>query len=76
MKEHVTEIKPYLRDIIIDLQKSGTQKILLTNAINFIFSKDINEEQVMHAKGDNIEVMTYNNANEFLNHFFQNIKLV
>ena len=46
-----------------NFQKSGTCKILLAIAINFISSKDIDEEQVMHSKSDNIEVMTYHNAN-------------
>ena len=34
----------------------------------------------MHSKSDNIEVMTYDNANkvieEILNHFFQDTKLI
>ena len=32
-------MKPYLKDIIIDLQKSGTWKIQLTIAIKFIISR-------------------------------------
>ena len=38
----------------------------LAFAINFISSKDINEERTMHSKGDDIEVMTYDGANDFL----------
>ena len=38
-KECLNEIKPYLRDIIIDLQNSVTWKIQLTMAINFISSR-------------------------------------
>ena len=34
------EIKPYLKDIIIDLQSSDIWEIELTNAINFISSED------------------------------------
>ena len=48
--------------------------------INFISSKDTNKEQVMHSKSDNIEVMTYDNANEFIREtfdwFFQDTKLI
>ena len=53
-EEYPNKIKPYLRDIITDLQKSWTWKIYLTIAINFIFSKDTNEEQVMYSNGNNI----------------------
>ena len=54
VKEYLNKIKPYLRDIIIDLQKSGT-KIVLTIVINFMSSKDIDEEHVMNSKCDNRE---------------------
>ena len=40
-------IKPYLKDITNDHQKSDTCKIQLTITINFISSKDIDEERVM-----------------------------
>ena len=72
--------KPYLRDIIINLQKSDTWKIQLTIAINFISSKDDNEEYVIHLKNNNIEFMSYDNTNEvvmnFSSHFFQDTNLV
>ena len=41
-KEYLNKLKSYLKDIIIDLQISGTWKIQLTIAINFISSEDIN----------------------------------
>ena len=44
LKEHLDKIKPYLRDIIIDLQKPGQWKVQLTIAINFISSKDVDED--------------------------------
>ena len=59
MKKTVTETKPYLKDIIIDLQKSGTWKYLLAVAINFTSSKDSDEEQVLHSKSDDIELINY-----------------
>ena len=54
----INEVKPYLKDIITDLQKSGTWKIQLTIASNFNSYKDTDEEQVMYSESDNIEVMT------------------
>ena len=40
LDEYLNKIKPYLRNIIIDLESSDTWKIHLTIAINLIFSKD------------------------------------
>ena len=51
-------------DIIIDLQESDTWKIQLTIAINFISSKDVAEEGVMHSDSGNIKFKSYNDANE------------
>ena len=53
-----------MRDIIIDLQESDTWKIQLTIAINFISSKDVAEELVMHSDSGNIKCTSYNDANE------------
>ena len=58
VNEYLNEIKPYLKDIITDFQKSGTWKIQWTIAINFLSSKDLDEEQIMDSKTDNMEVMT------------------
>ena len=73
VKEYLVRIKPYLRDLIINLQKSGTWKIQLTIAINFISSKDIDEERLMHSKSYNIEFMSYDNANEVANELFESL---
>ena len=62
-KKYFNETKSYLKDIIINLQKSDSWKIQLTIAINFISSKNNDEEQVMHLKSDNIEVMIYDTEN-------------
>ena len=56
LEEYFTKIKPYLRNIIIDLQESDTCKIQLTIAIKFIFSKDVEEECIMHSKSSNTEL--------------------
>ena len=53
-----------MRDIIIDLQESDTWKIQLTTAINFISSKDVAEERVMHSDSGNMKFKSYNDANE------------
>ena len=60
-----------MRDIIINLQKFDALKIQLTIIINFISSKDDDEERVMHSKSNNIELMSHDNANEVINELFE-----
>ena len=74
LKEYLDKIKPYLRDIVINPQKSDTWKIHLTIAINFISSKDVDEECVMHSQSDNIEFMPYDNINEVVNKLFESLR--
>ena len=60
-----------MRNIIIDLQNSDTWKIQLTIAINFISSKDAEEERVIHSRSNNIKFISYNDANEVVDKLFQ-----
>ena len=53
VKKYLNEIKPYLRDVLINLQISGTWKVQLTIGINLISSNDVGKESVMHLKSDN-----------------------
>ena len=64
LDEYLNKIKPYLRDIITDLQKFDTWKIQLTIVIDFISSIDSEKECVMHSKSDNIKLTSYNDTNE------------
>ena len=50
-------------------------EIQLTIAINFIFSKDVDEEHAMHSKSNNIEVTPYDNANEMVDELFESLLL-
>ena len=70
VKEYLHKINSYLRDITINLQKFDTWKIQLTIAINFIYSKDVDVERVMHLIYDNKCYkcqMSYDNKNEVVN---------
>ena len=60
-----------MRNIIINLQKFDSWKIQVTIAIDFLSSKDDDEERVMHSESDNIECMSYDNANEVVNELFE-----
>ena len=60
------KIRPYLKDIINDLQKSHIWKIQLTVTITF-FSEGYNDEvPVMHSKSDNIKIMIIDEADEII----------
>ena len=74
VQEYLNKISPYLKDIINNLKKSGTRKIQLTIASNFISSKDDDEDRVMHSKGDNIEIMIDNEADEVIKQLFDSLK--
>ena len=39
--------------------------------MNFISSKDVNEECAMHSKKSNIEFTPYDNVNEVVNELFE-----
>ena len=47
-EEYLNKIRPYLKDIKNDLKLSDTWKIQLTIAVNFVSSKDTEEEHAMH----------------------------
>ena len=64
-----------MRDIIIDLQNSDTWKIQLTIAINFISSKDAEEECVRHSKSENIKLTSYNDVNKVVDELFDSLGL-
>ena len=76
LTEYLVKIKPYLKDIITDLQESDTWKIQLTTAINFISSEDAEDalnELVMHSKCNNIKFIPYDNANENVAKLFKSL---
>ena len=74
-EEYLNKIRPYLKDIINNFKKSDTWKIQLTIAINFIFSKDHNnQERLMHSESDNIEIIINEEADEVTKKLFESLK--
>ena len=59
----LNKIETYLKNIIINFQNSDTWKFQLTIAINFISSKDAEEERVMHSGSDNMKSTSYEKNN-------------
>ena len=60
-----------MRDIKINW--SSIWEVQLTIAINFIFSKDADEELVMHSKSNNTEFMTYDIADDIVDELFESL---
>ena len=75
LDELINKIKSYLRNIIIDLQNSDALKIQLTTAINFISSKDDEEERVMHSSSDNIKFTPYCDAHDVIEKLFKSLRI-
>ena len=63
-----------MRDIIIDLQTSDTWKIQLTIPINFVSSKDAEEDHVIHSKSKNINFTSYNDSNEVVDELSKSLR--
>ena len=59
VKQYLDEIKPYFKDIINNLKKSYI-------AVNFMSSKDTDEEHVMHSASGNIEIMINDKTDEVI----------
>ena len=67
IKEQLEEIKLYLSKIIKNnLKKLRYTENSIKGAINFISSKDIDEERVMHLKSDSIKIMIYDKADQVI----------
>ena len=65
------KIKPYLRNIIISLQNSDAWKIQLTITINFISSKGVEEEPVMHSNSCHIKFTPCSDASDVIDELFK-----
>ena len=66
VEEYLDKIGPYLKAIANNLKKSGTWKIQLAIANNFISSIDKHEEHVIHSKIDNIDIMINDEVDEVM----------
>ena len=62
-----------MRDIITDFQKANTWKVQLTISINFISSKDVNDERVIHSKRNTTEFFIYDNVNDVADELFESL---
>ena len=65
-----------MRYVIIDLQEPDTWNIQLTSATNFISSKDVEEDHIMHSKSGNIKFTSYDDANEVVDELFELLRSI
>ena len=74
LDEYLNKIKSYLRNTIINLQNSDTWKMQLTIEINFISSKDSEEEHVMHSCSKNVKFTTCIYVNDVIEKLFKSLR--
>ena len=74
LDKYLHKTEPYLRNMIIDLQNFDKWKTQLTISINFISSKEAEDEGVMHSSSGNIKFTSYNDANEVADKLFQSLR--
>ena len=60
--------------MIIDLENSDEWKSKLTIVFNNISSKDAEEEHAIHSRSNNIKLISYNDANEFVDELFESLR--
>ena len=70
LDEYLNKSKPNLRNITIDLQNSDAWKVQLTIAVNFISSKNAQEERVMHSSSSSVKFTPDSDANGFIDKLF------
>ena len=71
---YLNKIESYLRNIIISLNNSDTWKIQLTITINFISSKDTEEERVKRLSRDNIKFTSDSEVNYVIEKLFKSLR--
>ena len=73
VEEYLNKIRPYLKDFINNFKKSDTWNIQSRIAVNFISSRNNDEERVMHSKSDNIQIMKNDKADEVIEKRFESL---
>ena len=74
VEEYLSEISPYLKDIVNNLKRSDTWKTQLKIANNFMSSIDNDEGHVIYSKSDSIEVMENHKSDKIIEELFDSVK--
>ena len=75
VEEYLIKIRPYVKNIINNLENAYTWKIRLTLANNFISSVDNDEEHVIHSKSNNMENTIKDEEDEVIKELFDPLKI-
>ena len=67
------EWKPHSANKVIDYKTPGERKIQLTMAINFVSSKDSDQNRIMRTKSHNVEIMMGNETCEIIKQLFESL---
>ena len=73
VEEYIYKIRPYIKDVVIDPEKSDKWKMQLKIALNFMPSKDNDKQSVMDSRSDGIEIMINDKSNEIIEELFQSL---
>ena len=76
LNEYLKKVKPYLRNITINLQNYDACKIQLTIAINSASPKNAKEEPAMHSSSSNIKLAPYSDANDLIDKLFKPLRSI
>ena len=71
--EYLHMIRPYLSNMINDHKIQGEWKIQLKMSINFISSKDFQENRTMHTKSHNVEIMMGKETDDIFKELFKSL---
>ena len=72
LKEYLSLIEQYLRELINDYKNKGEWKVQLIANINFISLKPGSDEtRIMHTRSDNKEIMNGSDTDEVIGELFE-----
>ena len=73
VENYLNKIKQNLNDILNDHKKSDTWKVQLTISVHLISFNDKDEENVLHSKNDNIEILNNDELEQVIEELFQSL---
>ena len=74
LKEYLTLIEKYLRELIEEYKLKGEWKVQLTIEINFISIKPgSNETRIMYTRSDNVEIMFGDYNDDIIEQLFESL---
>ena len=74
LKEYLSLIEKYLRELIEEYKLKGEWKVQLTIEVNFILLKPGSDEnRIMHTRSDNVEIMSGDDNDDIIEQLFESL---